>query len=253
MTTEVEKFKKSIPRYDLRVYNRLRKTHKLTHNQAVSKYKKLNKDFKTIPFRKRKELSLDREKQALSIARKRGLDDIESSVMVGQMISESGPLMDPTTRQTGSGGKGHEARGVLQWTGSRLADLLVRDKPDTLDTQMNFMIDEMQGKGKVDRWERDQYNRAVKGADSIDSLTKGVTKEFIRPGKPKMERRSRNSNDVFFRNFSGKTDLESNVSGRLPASVEEPTFIDLSQQNEDDLFKQLEQPIGGFNFTDFID
>lgn len=121
--------------------------------------------------------------------------------IMGNLMQESTPNIDPTLKQ-GGGGPG---RGIMQWTYSQRWQSLLKYAashnmdPNDLATQLNYMVQEMKtyksgGQAVYDK---------IKVMTNIESATYFFEETMERAGKPMMERRIAYAKQVY-NLFAGK-------------------------------------------------
>jgi len=87
--------------------------------------------------------SLDNTPTAIQFFKGKGYSDEATAAIVGGLQSESFTTLDPTTENSGG------AFGIAQWLGPRKAALLLKPNPDSLQTQLDFIIEEFKNTEKT--------------------------------------------------------------------------------------------------------
>jgi len=80
--------------------------------------------------------SLDNTPTAIQFFKGKGYSDEATAAIIGGLQSESFTTLDPTTENSGG------AFGIAQWLGPRKTTLLTKPNPDSLQTQLNFILEE---------------------------------------------------------------------------------------------------------------
>ena len=80
--------------------------------------------------------SLDNTPTAIKFFKDKGYSDEATAAIVGGLQSESSTTLDPTAENSGG------AFGIAQWLGSRKAALLLEPNPNSLQTQLDFILKE---------------------------------------------------------------------------------------------------------------
>lgn len=97
-----------------------------------------------------------------------GYSDIGASAFIGNFMQEAGNQtydLDPNIGVR----EGEASWGIAQWTSTRKATLLGKKEPDTIKTQVAFVVEEMEGYTRL--------NKALKSEDDIAQL--GILTERI--------------------------------------------------------------------------
>ena len=129
-------------------------------------------------------MSSDERKKRIfkRLKKKHGKED--ALAILANMGHETGGTYDPKEKQ-----KGGPAIGLIQWEGPRQENLLKRKNPLSMDTQLDFLDEELS------TTERRNFNK-VKKAGTVFDKTKAFSDFVERPGKPKMKRRMQVTDDL---------------------------------------------------------
>ena len=129
-------------------------------------------------------MSSDERKKRIfkRLKKKHGKED--ALAILANMGHETGGTYDPKEKQ-----KNGPAVGLIQWEGPRKESLLKRKDPLSMDTQLDFLDEEL------NTTERRNFNK-VKQAGTVFDKTKAFSDFVERPGKPKMKRRMQVADDL---------------------------------------------------------
>lgn len=107
--------------------------------------------------------------------KKKGYNDVQTHAIVGNLQQENGRF-DISFANSSSG-----ALGVAQWLGSRKKKLLKKGDPNNINTQLDFLHEEMSGESE---WTNNIGGRnAFFNAKDIPTAVKVFRKDFERPGE----------------------------------------------------------------------
>lgn len=130
------------------------------------------------------------------------LNPVQAAAMMGNFYQES--KFDP---EMGSQG-GSDPYGLVQWIPDRKTKLLKLSAPETLETQLKFVVTELQGLEKAIMSHAD-----FKDASDVDKATLAVRKTYERPGEAEArdDIRISKANEILDK-FSGTTPSSLNTA-----------------------------------------
>lgn len=117
----------------------------------------------------------DRRKEAYAFFKSKGLSDIHSAAIIGNLMAESGPKLDPRAENPSS-----KAYGIAQWLGSRKRKLisLYGSKP-TFNQQLEFLWNELNSE------EKPAFNDLLK-TNNLNDAVESFMSKFERPSEKEM-------------------------------------------------------------------
>jgi hypothetical protein len=113
------------------------------------------------------------------------LSEMDTRAIVGNLLQES--LGDPSAENG-------NAYGIAQWLGSRKKELMKKENPESLMTQLDFMMEELKGP------EKKAWNK-LQEADTLEAKTKAFRTHYERPG----EDEARDDKRVRYADFDSTT------------------------------------------------
>lgn len=117
-------------------------------------------------------------KKAMQFFIGKGLSFKDAAAIIGNLMAESGVLANNDISPTAENKKGHDY-GIAQWTGSRKKELMKRANYNTLETQLEFLWDELTGKTPDKSYSN--VLEEMKDENSLSSKTRKFYDKFENP------------------------------------------------------------------------
>lgn len=116
-----------------------------------------------------------RREYIVNFLKNKGLNDVQVYAIVGNLQQENGTFNTKLTNSIG-------ATGIAQWYKGRATALRKRNNPQSIDTQLEHLWDEIQGVGG--HWTKNMGGReAFLNAKDLPTAVKIFRKDFERPGE----------------------------------------------------------------------
>lgn len=154
--------------------------------------------------------------------RGKGLSEVCTAAIIGNLMQESSPKIDPTMVESGSG----DGYGIAQWSYGRrtqlrkYAETIGRDVED-IEVQLEFLWMETdpnaERNGADLQWTKQSYQQFI-AMSSIEEATKFFCSTWERAGKPNMSNRLKYANETYAQYNGGSSSNSTNAANSTTSS-----------------------------------
>ena len=150
-------------------------------------------------------MNSENAKKVRNYLTKKGLSKKEITALMANIAVESGYTFDSAKKQEGE--RSDPAYGLFQFDprGKGLSNIYQeylkdKEKTDSMESQLDFMVESLnkeykKGTEHIGYGNVSKYNEAVK-TGNVEDITKFISNNILRPGKPHMDRRLQAAEDL---------------------------------------------------------